>query len=171
MSSENGAHPPQHVFLYRSSLFKSSSGTGPHWVKVKLKANANQTANLPPLTPALGRPFTDGPHPEGGDDAHLRPADGEDKATNHFLQRLSDPIQFRGTKADGSCSLFVSNRLDTWMWRFGYEVQYFWDIFATKQYVLGQKLIIPLSLTEPERGGGEEDQPCQSQSMDCDLFE
>lgn len=101
---------------------------------MELKANANQTANLPPLTLVLGRSFTDGPHPEGGDDAHLRPPDGEDKATNHFLQRLSDTIQFRGTKADGSCCLLCPiGYLDTWMWRFGYEVQYIFYIFAAKQ--------------------------------------
>lgn len=71
---------------------------------MKVGAKANQTG-LPPLTPPPGRSSTDGPHPEGRDDAHLRPTDGENKATNHFLQRLSDTLQFGGTQAEGSCGV------------------------------------------------------------------
>lgn len=73
------------------------------------------------------RSSADGPHPEGRDDAHLRPTDGEDEATNHFLQRLPDTLQLGGKHADGSCGVkpaavkvkqsLISFNLHSWLLR------------------------------------------------------
>lgn len=57
----------------------------------------------------LACPSSDGPGPEGCDDAHLWATYGEDKTTSHLLQRMPNTLQLRGRKAEKAAGFSFIN--------------------------------------------------------------